>query len=92
MGFETEESLWTEFLDLWPLERIRTMALDEYTSAGNQNTFTYWLEFKLGNFGSIAGGSSFKFAIFSRKDIAEKEGDAAIAYDSKYGWYRRFGD
>lgn len=67
------------------------MSLAEYTTAGDQDCFVYWLEFRLGEFGSIAGGSAFKFAIFSRKATVEKEGDTSIAYDSNYGWYRRFG-
>ena len=91
MGFAEDESLWSEFLEQWPLERLRKMSLEEYTSAGDTNSFTYWLEFKLGDFGSIAGGSSFKFAIFSRKDVTQKTGDTSLAYDSDYGWYRRFG-
>jgi 5-methylcytosine-specific restriction protein B len=91
MAFDLDESLWDEFLQVWPLHRLRNMSLEEYTKAGSQDTFTYWLEFKLRGYGSIAGGSSFKFAIFSRKDQTPRSGDTSLAYDQNYGWYRRFG-
>jgi 5-methylcytosine-specific restriction protein B len=64
--------LWREFLQVWPLERLRTMTLQEYTTAGDKNCFIYWLEFRLGEYGSIAGGSAFKFWIFSRRDQTSK--------------------
>lgn len=35
--------LWGEFLDLWPLERIKSMSLHEYSNVGNEDTFTYWI-------------------------------------------------
>ena len=92
MAFSTDETLWREFLQAWPLERLRTMTLPEYTTAGDKECFVYWLEFRLADYGSIAGGSAFKFAIFSRKTITSNLGDTSLAYDANYGWYRRFGD
>ena len=92
MAFSDDETLWNEFLQVWPIERLRTMSLAEYTTAGDKDCFVYWLEFRLGEFGSIAGGSAFKFAIFSRKATTESAGDGSLAYDANYGWYRRFGD
>lgn len=92
MAFSTDDTLWRDFLQAWPLERLRTMTLPEYTTAGDKDCFVYWLEFRLGDYGSIAGGSAFKFAIFSRKTVTANEGDTSLAYDANYGWYRRFGD
>lgn len=74
------------------MERLRTMTLREYTAAGDKDCFVYWLEFRLADCGSIAGGSAFKFAIFSRKATTDNVGDTSLAYDANYGWYRRFGD
>lgn len=91
MAFSTDDTLWREFLKVWPLERLRTMTLAEYTTAGDKDCFIYWLEFRLIDYGSIAGGSAFKFGIFSRKDTVAREGDTSLAYDEHYGWYRRFG-
>jgi 5-methylcytosine-specific restriction protein B len=49
------------------------------------------MEGGLDQYGSIWGGSAFKFGIYSRNEHAPKQGDASIAYDADYGWYRRFG-
>lgn len=92
MAFSEDQSAWDAFLAEWPLERLRTMALDEYTRAGDKHCFTYWLESGLDQYGSIWGGSAFKFGIYSRNDTAHKAGDSSRAYDEEYGWYRQFGD
>ena len=68
------------------------MSLDEYTRVGDKDCFTYWIEARLDQYGSIWGGSAFKFAIYARNDTTPKPGDAALAYDDRYGWYRRFGE
>lgn len=92
MAFNTEDTLWRDFLQAWPLERLRTMSLSDYTAAGDKETFTYWMESRLDEYGSIWGGSAFKFGIYSRNDTTEKKGDSSLAYDTEYGWYRKFGD
>ncbi len=92
MAFSTDESTWDAFLAQWPLERLRTMKLKEYTKAGDKACFTYWMEVRLDQYGSIWGGSAFKFGIYSRNDHAPKPGDGSSAYDADYGWYRRFGE
>jgi 5-methylcytosine-specific restriction protein B len=92
MAFSTDDTLWREFLQVWPLERLRTMTLPEYTTAGDKNCFIYWLEFKLGDYGSIAGGSAFKFWIFSRKDQTTKQGDSGLMYSDQYAWLKRLGE
>ena len=45
-----------------------------------------------GHYDSIAGGSAFKFAIFSRKTITSNPRDTSLACDATVGWYWRFGD
>ena len=64
---------WDEFLKAWPIERLKKMSLSEYSKAGDQDTFTYWLEVKLAESGSIWGGSSFKFGVYSLKAVTEKK-------------------
>ena len=81
MAFSTSDALWQEFLQAWPLERLRTMSLSDYTAAGDKETFTYWMESRLDEYGSIWGGSAFKFGIYSRNDTTEKKGDSSLAYD-----------
>lgn len=92
MAIPTDEFTWDEFLAQWPLERLRTMTLAEYTRTGDKTCFTYWMESGLDKYGSIWGGSSFKFGIYARGDRTPKQGDGSMAYDADYGWYRRFGD
>ena len=91
MAFSEDQSAWDAFLAEWPLDRLRTMALDEYTKAGDKHCFTNWLESGLDQYGSIWGGSAFKFGIYSRNETAPKAGDRSRAYDDEYGWYRQFG-
>ena len=92
MAFSVDEALWDEFLKAWPLERLRTMTLPEYSTSGDNDCFIYWLEFRLGDFGSIAGGSAFKFGIFSRGNSDPKTDTSDLCYDDKYGWYKKFGE
>lgn len=62
--------LWDEFLQAWPRERLASMTLPDYIRCGSQESFTYWLEFKLADLGSIKGGTAIKFGVFERKDPA----------------------
>lgn len=82
---------WDEFFNVWPLARLATMTLDDYTYAGSKDSFTYWIESRLDELGSIWGGSSFKFGVFSRKDTDEKTSDAKLSYSDTYGWYSSLG-
>lgn len=66
------ESLWDEFLTHWPIERLDSINLYEYTSQGTDDSFCYWLESATEKLGSIWGGSSFKFGIYARKDKSPK--------------------
>lgn len=92
--FKKQYDLWDEFLSVWPLSRLTTMTLEEYTKAGDKDTFTYWLEFRLTaiGMGSIAGGASFKFGVFSRKDTDSKPSDSKLSYSDTHAWYSSLGD
>ena len=92
MAFSSDDALCQEFLATWPIERLRTMTLPEYSTAGGKDSFVFWLESRLDKFGSMWGGSAFKFGIYSRNATTKEEGDASRAYDANYGWYRKFGD
>jgi 5-methylcytosine-specific restriction endonuclease McrBC GTP-binding regulatory subunit McrB len=83
---------WDEFLKTWPIERLKTMSLPEYSKAGDQDTFTYWLEAKLAESGSIWGGSSFKFGVYSRKATTEKKSAEGLSYSAEYAWYTMYGE
>jgi len=88
---QQQYTLWDEFLRVWPVSRLATMTLDEYTQAGSKDSFTYWIESRLDELGSIWGGSAFKFGVFSRKDTEEKISDAKLSYSDTHGWYSSLG-
>lgn len=89
--FQKQYALWDEFLSVWPASRLATMTLDEYSQAGSKDTFTYWIESGLDELGSIWGGSSFKFGVFSRKDTEDKKSDTKLSYSDIHGWYSSLG-
>lgn len=85
--FAKQYELWDEFLALWPISRLKTMTLDEYTQAGGKDTFTYWMESRLDKMGSIWGGQSLKFGIYSRKNTEEKLSTSKTTYTETHAWY-----
>ena len=96
MGFSMHDDLshqdaWDAFLKEWPIDRLHRMTLPEYTAAGHDRTFTAWIESRLDKLGSIWGGSSFKFGIYSRKSKAPKAGGAGASYTEDYAWYSKYG-
>lgn len=91
MSAQTAELLWDEFLQRWPLESLDSLTLPQYSAAGSTDTLTYWLEVRTQDLGSIWGGSSFKFGIFSRKDKTPRESGGGSSYSDDYGWYSKYG-
>ena len=89
--FQQQYALWDDFLKAWPASRLKAMTLDEYSQAGSKDSFTYWIESHLDEMGSIWGGSSFKFGVFSRKDTEDKKSDAKLSYSDTHGWYSSLG-
>jgi hypothetical protein len=92
MSITSNYDLWQEFKKVWPVERTRMMTLPDYTDCGKKDTFTYWIESKLDKLGSIWGGSSFKFGIYSRNDKGKKESVGGRLYSDSYGWMRKYGE
>ncbi|SOY39737.1 conserved hypothetical protein [Cupriavidus taiwanensis] len=89
---ESRHAQWDVFLERWPLERLATMTLREYSQAGDSDSFVYWLEVKTEGLGSVWGGSAFKFGIYSRKTPGEPKRDGDRYYSDSYAWYSRYGD
>lgn len=91
-------ALCEDFKKEWPLSKVKNMTLEEYTKAkadkGKEepDSFTYWIEAKLQDCGSIWGGSSFKFGIYSRSDKTEKIDGRGLKYTRKYAWYKKYGE
>lgn len=89
---EDFQATWDAFLEEWPLSRLRRMKLQDYSAAGDSHTFTAWIESRLDKLGSIWGGSSFKFGIYSRKDKTKKANTNSDSYSKDYAWYTKYGD
>lgn len=56
-------SLREQFLAAWPISSLSTMTLDQYTNLKKDDAFTYWVEARVGELGSIWGHNVFKFGI-----------------------------
>jgi len=82
---------WKQFRARWPLEKLATMTLAEYTQAGDDDCFTYWLAQRTKSLGSVNAGPMFKFGVFSRGSTDAREDSAAMVYAGGYGWYRKYG-
>ncbi|WP_317634273.1 AAA family ATPase [Pseudomonas tohonis] len=91
-SIESREALWDKFLQRWPLESLAGMTLEQYSRAGDQDCFVYWLESLTESLGSIWGGSAFKFGVYSRREQREKVSDSERSYSTDYAWYSQYGD
>lgn len=87
----TIDQQWTDFLATWPPERVRRMALEEYTNPNKCDAFIYWLEAGTDKLGSIWGGSAFKFGIYYQVNVRTKETSGGRCWGEKYAWSARFG-
>ncbi|MCV3454581.1 AAA family ATPase [Campylobacter sp. FU_520] len=85
-----------EFQKIWTLEKVKDMTLEEYTSTKkdnpDRNDFTFWIENKLDDIGSIWGGSSFKFGIYKRNSNDDKENLKGKIYNDNYAWLSKYGN
>jgi 5-methylcytosine-specific restriction enzyme B len=86
-----EREAYDAFKAAWPLERLRSMDLNGYCSVGNDNAYSYWLEFKTDSLGGIGGGSAFKFGIFKRKAAKAEPPSTGYMSDGTYAWVSKYG-
>lgn len=80
------------FLQTWPIERLRSMTLEEYTNLNRQDSFCYWLEQRTNELGGITGGSSFKFGIYKRDNTDNEITISNALTDGEYAWFQKYGD
>jgi 5-methylcytosine-specific restriction enzyme B len=93
VNFEELETIWDDFLAKWPLEKLENITLEEYSQIGDSDCFTVgWLEIKTQSLGSIWGGSSFKFGVYSRRDKSNVEDGSGKSYAENYAWYTKYGN
>jgi 5-methylcytosine-specific restriction endonuclease McrBC GTP-binding regulatory subunit McrB len=80
-----------EFLEAWPLEKLKEMTLEEYTNLNRDNSFCYWLEKRTEKTGSIWGGSAYKFGIYRKRNTTKEDKRENTMTDGEYAWYSKFG-
>lgn len=89
---EEREALWDKFLRRWPLDQLTTLTLEDYNQVGTDDSFCRWLEKHLESLGSIWGGSSLKFGIYSRANTGkDPSGQNGVTANARYAWYTRYG-
>lgn len=82
---------WTAFLQRWPLSALAQLTLAQYSTAGDADCLTHWLEHRTDALGSIRGGSAFKFGLFARRANTAKTPNRDRSYSANYAWYGRLG-
>lgn len=67
---DEERQLHEEFVQLFPKEKLADMTLEQYAAGQvSRDNFSYWLEFKTPQLGSVSGGGAGKFGVWwSKKD------------------------
>lgn len=92
MNVEELHQLWDDFLEAWPIAKVKQMTLDEYSQAGSSDTFMSWVEFGTKPLAMISGVSSFLFGIYSRRDKSQKENTKQYIYGDQFAWQAKYGD
>lgn len=83
--------IWTKFLELWPVEKVRAMTLEQYHTFQDATSFQRCLESMTEMLGSIWGGSAFKFGIYQKDPMKQKTGSVYFTYGKKYAWRTHLG-
>jgi len=89
MEYKEHHRLNQEFLERFPLEKLKDMTIEQYTNLNRSDSFCYWLEIKTRILGSISGNSSFKFGIYQYN--TRPNDDRARMSDGKYAWNSSYG-
>ena len=89
---ENTENLLKNFINKFPNKNLsQSLTLEKYTNTGeNRDDFTYWIEQKTECFGSIWGGSSYKFGIY--KYIKTPPKNTSYVFDNEYAWSKKYGE
>lgn len=85
----TLNKLYSDFLIEWPVSRLETMTIEEYTNL-DKTSFCYWLEKITEDLGSIWGGSSYKFGIYKRLNLDKIDKREAYKTDGEYAWASKY--
>ncbi len=90
MTDKEQYELLESFLNEWPISRLESMTLDEYTNLDKETSFCYWLEKRTEDLGSIWGGSAYKFGIYKRKNTDKDVNRQGYQTDGEYAWVTKY--
>lgn len=83
--------LYDEFLSRFPVEKLPSLTLDEYTN-DRGDSFSYWVEFGTKELGSMGGGIPLKFGVYCYKNKPEIPiSKGWCLADDKYAWEKAHG-
>ena len=83
--------LYADFQKAYPLDKLPEMTLEQYTDLKRNNAFSYWVESRTKNLGSIKGGNSYKFGIYKYQNTPPYN-RGMYRHDDKYTWYSNLGN
>lgn len=78
-----------DFLDRWPIDRVKKMTLKQYVGIRDRDTFCQWVENRTPILGSIRGSNSSKFGIYKRGENSKKS--KRLHSDEIYSWQKYYG-
>ena len=86
---EENDKLYNEFMKTFPVEKVRTMKLEEYSNSDTETAFIYWIEYKLNKLGGIRSAKPREWGIYKygKKPGPEEKLDS----DDSYAWKRNLG-
>ena len=87
----TFDSNLADFLAAWPVEKVKTMTVNQYADLSDHNSFCYWLEYGTRRLGAIGAISLNKFELWKPKEERDFKDNRFLA-DSVYAWNSRKGE
>ena len=91
MAYTKEDyDLYDEFIQKFSIEKLESLPLDKYTNL-SKDSFCYWVENKLNNWGNIHGATSYKFGIYQWNENPENKKTRGTDSDDKYAWRTKYG-
>lgn len=88
MTIEELDALYDEFNKEFPIESLESMPIEKYTSINN-DSFSYWVEFKTKPLGNISGSTSLIYGIYKYKDKPTTM--KGTLNNENYSWWKKFG-
>jgi 5-methylcytosine-specific restriction endonuclease McrBC GTP-binding regulatory subunit McrB len=89
MDYKVHNKLNEEFLERFPLEKLKDMTLEQYTNLNRSDSFCYWVETKTRSLGSVQGNDSYKFGIYRYNKPPKYKPNTL--HDDKYAWNSKLG-